>query len=212
MVVRFGEVDILVPNGVRRIFIPLDKREFFYGHDVKKDCPDLAELRDRNLLHKATPLQMYELLQMPHPTEYGLHINRHTMLSAWNDERGTPWTAALGLPIDDNYPYINKYAKLKSIRSLKSLRTGSSGELREEWWHIHDCWAPLANLPKALSTLHAVMQTEKNKPKRPKSVKVWEERDEYFSDWNFKCLQNSEEVIMDYLKSHRTTDSIAFLL
>ncbi|HSH66884.1 MAG TPA: DUF1249 domain-containing protein, partial [Bacteroidia bacterium] len=114
--------DTFVPN----VLVPTGSKEPFYSqifqiYDMKEvlknNFPHLLKVTNETL-GKASPIEMFELMQFGHPSEYGIDVDRMSLLNEW-EKRGRSIFKALGFPTDNIYPYVNLYLGYESVEPLK---------------------------------------------------------------------------------------------
>ncbi len=88
------------------------------GNFLKFKFPQLYTVNDENL-KQVSGLELFQLSQMPHPNDYGIAVNRSTLLQEW-ENRGPEAFATIGYPTDLNYPYVNIHAGYKSVSPLSA--------------------------------------------------------------------------------------------
>lgn len=195
--------NILVPAGTKEPFIS----QYFHLHDMKSllksDFPHLLKLNENNL-SKASALEMFELMQMAHPTQHGIDVGRLDMLEEW-EKRGKELFEQLGFPTNDNYPYVNLYTGYESVEALNDLLFDANKE-GNEWWAVAEHYRPIADAEKALDIIGEQIKKKKSEQKEflnPKTNKPKLEYKKQFGDieYTIKHLEKSKSVVQDYMKT-----------
>ncbi len=203
--------DHIVPN----VLVPAQAGEPFQsggltigdGNFLKFKFPQLYKITDDNL-SEVSPLALFQLSQMAHPKDYGMFVNRSTLLQEW-ENRGREAFLKLGYPIDLDYPYVNIHTGYKSVSTL-GKEIGAYDD-RHRWWSSVEHSRPVADLDKGVTIIDELLlelvekKTEfinprTNKPKTDKKSK------EAVSDieWEMERLERSKQVIVDYQNKDKT--------
>jgi len=195
--------NIILPKGVREPFATgrIYLRELL---ENISDYPDLLKINE-DKLSEATAGQMFELIQMAHPNDYGIDVSRSAMLKEW-EETGESIFVKLGFPIADNYPYININTGYSSIYPLKKELKGFGEGIYNKWWGVADNYRPIADMDKALEIIDDEIKTLEDKQKEflnPKTGKAKDKHKEEDRSIDYKIinLQESKQVIKNYIKS-----------
>lgn len=150
--------NVLVPVNVKEPFLSQN----FSIHDmpaiIKENFPHLLKINEENL-SKASALEMFELVQMAHPTEYGIDVGRSGMLSEW-EKRGKEMFEQLGYPTDVIYPYVNLYLGYESIQALGEILSDNNKE-GNEWWVVAEHYRPIADPKKGLEIINQLIEKQK---------------------------------------------------
>ena len=207
--------DKIIPN----VLVPSQAGEPFQsgglnigdGNFLKFKFPQLYKIKDETL-SQASPLALFQLSQMAHPKDYGMFVNRSTLLREW-ESRGREAFEILGFPTDLDYPYVNIHTGYKSVSTLAS-QIGTYDD-RHQWWSAVEHSRPVADLEKGITIIDDLLlelveqQTEyinpkTNKPKTDKKSK------EAFNDieWEINRLERSKQVIVDYLENHKSQSTV----
>ena len=173
--------------------------------EIQKIAPYLVQASDDNL-SELNAKELFELVQMPHPKDYGFSVTRSAMLREW-EKRGQQMFEELGFPIDPEYPYVNLNRGYQSVYPLKQILRENEKQI---WWYAASAHRPIADLEKALTIIEEEIDDFRNqqlvhtnpKTRKPKSKK---ENKKLYQDIEFKIedLQNSEELIKAYLESQK---------
>ncbi|WP_025663320.1 Eco57I restriction-modification methylase domain-containing protein [Aquimarina megaterium] len=184
-----------------------------YVKDAKKVqqvAPYLLEASDDNL-SELTAKELFELIQMAHPNDYGFAVTRSAMLREW-EKRGQQIFEELGFPTDANYPYVNVNTGYRGVYRLQNI-IGKYGKA-QSWWSAAKNYRPIANLEKAIEIIEEEKADFKNQqlthtnPKtgKPKSNK---KDKELYRKINYKIedLENSKKLIKSFLKTSKKKKS-----
>lgn len=205
-ITRYGTTipNVLTPHRVIALF-----NSGLYIKDAKKIqeiAPYLLEASDDNL-SELSAKELFELVQMSHPNEYGFSVTRSAMLREW-EKRGEKLFEELGFPTDSNYPYVNVNTGYRGVYPLHNII--DEDRETQSWWHAANMYRPIADLEKALEIIDEEkadfkkQQLVHTNPKtgKPKSKK---EDKELYRDIEYKIedLDNSKELIAEYLESQR---------
>jgi len=198
--------DHIVPN----VLVPTKAGEPFQSGGLNLGDANFLKMKFARLykitddtIEQASGLDLFRLSQMAHPNDYGININRSTILREW-ESRGREAFDEIGYPTDLDYPYVNIHAGYKSVSSLAS-QIGANDD-RHLWWSAVEHSRPIADLAKGIVIMDALLMelVEKqlelvnpktNKPKTDKNSK------EAFNDieWEIKRLERSKLVIQGYM-------------
>lgn len=211
--------NIIIPTGVREPFAS-GELSFVELREKIQDYPDLLEINEKNL-SEAKPEQLFELVQMAHPNEYGIEVSRSAMLEEW-EKTGAGLFEKLGLPTDDLYPYVNIHTGYKSVYPLaKELQHFGGAEDHKKWWAVAEHMRPIADIEKALTDIDNEIASLKEKKKELVNSKTGkpkgEKKDAVSSiEFEIESLKKSKEVIDNYIKNKKTdtmqkTDYTGFL-
>jgi uncharacterized protein YqiB (DUF1249 family) len=151
--------NVLVPSGTSEPFLS----HAFQFYDVEKvlktNFPQLLKISDKNLL-TASGLELFNLLQTGHPTDYGIRVNRLAVLTVW-EEKGKEFFDELGLPTDPNYPYVNLWVGYKSLERLGEILFDNNNE-GNQWWAAAENYRPIADIGKALEIIDEEIEKQTN--------------------------------------------------
>lgn len=197
--------DKIIPN----VLVPSQAGEPFQsggltigdGNFLKFKFPQLYKINDENL-SEVSSLALFQLSQMAHPKDYGMHVNRSALLNEW-ESRSSETFEELGFPTDLEYPYVNIHTGYKSVSTLAS-QIGAFDD-RHQWWSAAEHSRPVADLAKGVAIIDDLLfelmeqklefiNPKTNKPKTDKKSK------EAVSDieWEINRLERSKQVIVDY--------------
>lgn len=197
--------NVIVPAGTSEPFITGDFSLYDVKETIKTKFPHLRKLTNKALT-TATPLEMFELVQMSHPTDYGVKVDRQAMLEEW-ERRGKKLFIDLGFPVDPDYPYVNINTGYDSVEPLNQILFEHNTE-GNQWWSVADRCRPVADLEQALVFIDSQIETversmtEKVNPKnnKPHGSQKDQHRQLQFTLRDFK---ESRKVVADYLAKHR---------
>lgn len=198
--------DHIVPN----VLVPTKAGEPFQSGGLNLGDANFLRMKFKRLytitddtIEQASGLDLFRLSQMAHPNDYGININRSTVLREL-ESRGREAFEEIGFPTDLDYPYVNIHTGYKSISSLAS-QIGANDD-RHQWWSVVEHSRPIADLAKGIVIMDALLMelVEKRlelvnpKTKKPKTDKKSKEA---FNDieWEIKRLERSKLVIQDYM-------------
>ncbi|TGV03588.1 N-6 DNA methylase [Flavivirga rizhaonensis] len=193
--------NVLVPAQAGEPFqsggLYVNERDF-----LKIKFPELYKISDDNI-NKASGLELFQLSQMAHPKDFGIDVNRSTVLQEW-ESRGREAFKDIGFPTDLNYPYVNIHVGYKSVSPLGV--EVQAHEDKHKWWAVVEHARPIADLAKGIAIIDEklmefveqrleVINSKTGKPKTDKKSK------EIYSDisWQIERLEKSKQVILDYL-------------
>jgi len=193
--------NVLVPVGTAEPFLSHNFQLFDMKSVLKTNFPHLLKINEKNL-SKASALEMFELVQMAHPTDYGIDVSRMKMLEEW-EKRGRELFEELGFPTDNIYPYINLYLGYESIEPLGEILSDNNKE-GNEWWAVAEHCRPIADAKKALEIIQHQIQKQKNEKKGLINPKTNKPKLEYKQlaqdiDHTVENLEDSKEVIQHYI-------------
>jgi uncharacterized protein YqiB (DUF1249 family) len=198
--------DTFVPN----VLVPASTKEPFYSqifqiYDMKEvlknNFPHLLKITNETL-GKASPTEMFELIQFGHPSEHGIDVDRISLLNEW-EKRGRNIFKALGFPTDDIYPYVNLYLGYESVEPLKEMLFDNNKE-GDEWWAIAEHSRPVADIKKGLKIIKDRIEKEKREMKTYLNPKTGKPKLEYKQqvkdvEHTITNLEESKEVLQHYL-------------
>jgi hypothetical protein len=193
--------NVLVPTGTTEPFLSHNFQLFDMKSVLKTNFPHLLKINENNL-SKASALEMFELIQMAHPTDYGIDVSRMQMLEEW-EKRGRQLFEEIGFPTDNIYPYVNLYLGYESIEPLGGILSDNNKE-GNEWWAVAEHCRPIADAGKALEIIQHQIQKQKNEKKGLINPKTNKPKLEYKQlaqdiDHTVENLEDSKEVIQHYI-------------
>ena len=198
--------DHIVPN----VLVPTKAGEPFQSGGLNLSDANFMRMKFKRLynitdetIEQASGLDLFRLSQMAHPNDYGISVNRSTVLREW-ESRGREAFEEIGYPTDLDYPYVNVHTGYKSVSTLAS-QIGAYDD-RHQWWSAVEHSRPIADLAKGIMIMDSLLMelVEKklelvnpntNKPRTDKQSK------EAFNDieWEISRLERSKLVIQDYM-------------
>ena len=198
--------DHIVPN----VLVPAKAGEPFQSGGLNLGDANFLRMKFKRLynitdetIEQASGLDLFRLSQMAHPNDYGINVNRSTVLREW-ESRGREAFEEIGYPTDLDYPYVNVHTGYKSVSTLAS-QIGAYDD-RHQWWSAVEHSRPIADLAKGIVIMDSLLMelVEKklelvnpktNKPRTDKQSK------EAFNDieWEISRLERSKLVIQDYM-------------
>ncbi len=193
--------NVLVPAGTTEPFLSHNFQLFDMKSVLKTNFPHLLKINEKNI-SKASALEMFELVQMAHPTDYGIDVSRMKMLEEW-EKRGKQLFEELGFPTDTIYPYVNLYLGYESIEPLGEILSDNNKE-GNEWWAVAEHCRPIADAGKALEIIQHQIQKQNSEKKGLINPKTNKPKLEYKQlaqdiDHTVENLEDSKEVIQDYI-------------
>lgn len=198
--------DHIVPN----VLVPSQAGEPFQsgglnlsdGNFIKFKFPELHKINDDNL-KEVSGLAMFQLSQMAHPKDYGIQVNRSSVLQEW-ENRGAEAFEEIGFPTDLNYPYVNIHTGYRSVDPL-GVEVGASDD-QHKWWAVVEHSRPIADPAKGIAIIDELLmelvekRLEVINPKTGKPKTDKESKEKFFDvEWEIKRLEQSKQVILDYL-------------
>lgn len=194
--------NVLVPAGTKEPFWSNHFNIYDMEEVIKNNFPHLRKLTSKTLF-KATPIEMYELIQMSHPTDSGLKVDRFSVLREW-EKRGKELFTGIGFPTDDDYPYVNIHTGYTSIETLKQLLFEYNKD-GNHWWGVAEHSRPIADPAKALDYIGWEIDKLKKSIKEcvnPKTNKPTSAKKEEYRDLSFDLgyLESGKAVLENYLK------------
>lgn len=198
--------DHIVPN----VLVPTKAGEPFQSGGLNLSDANFMRMKFKRLynitdetIEQASGLDLFRLSQMAHPNDYGIRVNRSTVLREW-ESRGREAFEEIGYPTNLDYPYVNVHTGYKSVSTLAS-QIGAYDD-RHQWWSAVEHSRPIADLAKGIVIMDTLLMelVEKklelvnpktNKPRTDKQSK------EAFNDieWEISRLERSKLVIQDYM-------------
>ncbi|WP_282068565.1 N-6 DNA methylase [Olleya namhaensis] len=198
--------DHIVPN----VLVPTKAGEPFQSGGLNLNEANFMRMKFKRLynitddtIEQASGLDLFRLSQMAHPNDYGINVNRSTVLREW-ESRGREAFEEIGYPTDLDYPYVNVHTGYKSVSTLAS-QIGAYDD-RHQWWSAVEHSRPIADLAKGIAIMDSLLielverklelvNPKTNKPRTDKKSK------EAFNDieWEISRLERSKLVIQDYM-------------
>ena len=198
--------DHIVPN----VLVPTKAGEPFQSGGLNLSDANFMRMKFKRLynitdetIEQASGLDLFRLSQMAHPNDYGINVNRSTVLREW-ESRGREVFEEIGYPTDLDYPYVNVHVGYKSVSTLAS-QIGAYDD-RHQWWSAVEHSRPIADLAKGIVIMDSLLMElvdkklelvnpKTNKPRTDKQSK------EAFNDieWEISRLERSKLVIQDYM-------------
>ncbi|WP_027395057.1 Eco57I restriction-modification methylase domain-containing protein [Aquimarina latercula] len=209
-ITRYGTTisNVLTPHRVIALF-----NSGLYIKDAKKIqefAPYLLEASDDNL-SELSAKELFELVQMAHPNDYGFSVTRSAMLREW-ERRGKELFEEIGFPTDPNYLYVNLNRGYRSVYPLQNII--DEDRETQSWWHAAAMYRPIADLERALE----IIQEEKADFKKqqlvhtnPKTGKPKSKKEDkgLYRDIEYKIedLDNSKELIEGYIEDQKKKET-----
>lgn len=193
--------NVLVPAGTTEPFLSHTFQLFDMKSVLKTNFPHLLKINEKNL-SKASALEMFELVQMAHPTDYGIDVGRSAMLNEW-EKHGKELFEELGYPTDNIYPYINIYLGYESVEPLGEILSDNNKE-GNEWWAVAEHCRPIADAKKGLEIIEQLIEKQKRERQTLVNSKTGKPKLEFKKlagdiDHTVENLQDSKEVIQHYI-------------
>lgn len=193
--------NVLVPAGTKEPFLAQNFQLYDMKSVVKTNFPHLLKINEKNL-SKASAIEMFELMQMGHPSEYGIDVNRIVLLKEW-EEKGKEYFEKLGFPTDTTYPYVNLHLGYESIETLGEILSDNNKE-GNEWWAVVEHCRPIADAKKALEIIEQQIRKQKSERKTLVNPKTNKPKLEYKHlasdiDHTVENLEDSKKAIQHYI-------------
>jgi hypothetical protein len=192
--------NVLIPQGVRLAFAKHNFKMKEMQAMMEKSFSDLLKIQESQL-PSLDAVKMFELMQFAHPSDYGVNVGRGAMLEQW-EERGEELFKELGLPTDEEYPFVNVYRGYLSVSPLGKLLSDRDSK---QWWSAAESWRAIGDLEKAVLFLKEKIEA-KNEQIKPllnsSTKKVKDKNKEEFRelDWDIRSLKGGLELVENYLK------------
>ncbi|MGB1284363.1 MAG: hypothetical protein ACPG44_07850, partial [Polaribacter sp.] len=149
--------DHIVPN----VLVPNKAGEPFQSGGLNLSDANFMRMKFKRLynitdetIDQASGLDLFRLSQMAHPNDYGISVNRSTVLREW-ESRGSEAFEEIGYPTDLDYPYVNVHAGYKSVSTLAS-QIGAYDD-RHQWWSAVEHSRPIADLAKGIVIMDSLL-------------------------------------------------------
>ncbi|GGG35905.1 hypothetical protein GCM10011344_41010 [Dokdonia pacifica] len=198
--------NMIIPDKVGKHFaygsIRLSNRSLY-----KKEYPYLQSISDTALENiKATSL--FELMQFPHPMDYGIAVSRQALLRVF-EKQGEAIFKALGLPTALNYPYINLHTHHRAVRPLGEVISNNTN--KKQWWHAIENYRPIKDAHLGIALIEEQIAYEEEVQEtlinpntaKPKGAL----KEEYQSiEWTITLLKQSRNNIVQYIESLSSSD------
>jgi len=197
---------------IQNVLVPIDAKEPFQSGGIylsqrdylKSNFPELYAI-DGTKLEEVSAIKLFQLAQLSHPKEYGIPVDRCDVLSEWED-RGEDGFKQLGFPTDVNYPYVNIHAGYKGVATLGDIIRVEAA--RFWWWSAVEHARPIANLPKGIVSIDALIakllleqkQYVNPSTNRPKTKPEFKDAHRSL-EYEIVRLKLSKQVIRAYLDS-----------
>ena len=197
---------------VRNVLVPVAAKEPFQSGNITIGATSFLRHRFAELykisnedLSEASAVQLFQLIQLSHPIDYEIDVNRSMLLSEWDNRRETVFNE-IGFPTDLNYPYVNINTGYKSVAPLEKVLFRFSKT--PSWWGVADNWRPIADIERGIALTEEVLQEllEQQeeyinlKTRKPKSDKDSKEKYRELQ-WDVERVESSKLVLQEYLKS-----------
>jgi len=197
--------NLIIPKGIGKHFafhnFKLGDAEF-----LQEQYPHLLEVNDASLdTTKATSL--FELMQLPHPTDYGFAVHRGILLSHF-EQNGMEIFKELDLPTSIDYPYINIHTQYRSVQPLKDIIGLAAG--KRHWWSLATNYRPIKDIAIALDHIEAALAQSKAEQQcliNPKTQKPKKKNSPKYEDiaYHISRLEQSKDQLLTYKKAHDKT-------
>ncbi|GEM_PF-3296562 len=193
--------NMLIPDSVGTDFaygnISYTNRTFY-----KREYPYLLHISD-DTLESADASSLFELMQFPHPTDYGFAVSRFALLELF-ENKGEAIFKELDLPRTLNYPYINLHTHHRAVRPLGEIITNDTD--RSKWWHAIEHYRPIKDPHFTITLIDEQITIEQEKQEaliNPNTGKPKGKlKEEYQNrEWTITLLQQSKANIKAYIES-----------
>jgi len=197
--------NMIIPKGIGKHFafhnFKLADAEF-----LQEQYPHLLKVNDTTLdTTKATSL--FELMQLPHPTDYGFAVHRGVLLRHF-EQNGMEIFKELHLPTSIDYPYINIHTHYRSVQPLKDIIGLAAG--KRHWWSLASNYRPIKDIAIALKHIEAALAQSKAQQElliNPKTQKPKKKSKAEYEDlaYHISRLEQSKDQLLAYKKEHFKT-------
>jgi len=178
-----------LPNGVSPG--TLTANSFYeFDTDLTQEYPELLRYNEFNI-GEASAVEMYLLVQMPHPNNYGFNVSRSTVLKEW-EKRGEQMAKELGLPTNPNALYKNNY-------------TGNVDKLKDpgkQWWSVVEHSKPLVDYQEELKLKEKLLKEAKEELQ---SIKKSDKEGRRKQESKIEYLNKSIELLKEGVKNGLST-------
>jgi hypothetical protein len=153
-IVVYGRLikNVLVPKGALEPFesgaIELDKMD-----SIKEYFPELFSINDSNI-EKATPTEIFRLLQLEDHQKFGIDLN-YTTKSEVINKQGEHLFKELGYPLHYAYPYVNIRHGYKGVLPLSRILKSTSTYFNYD--NVLANWRPIADVSLAKSIIDELL-------------------------------------------------------
>lgn len=206
---------------VQNVLVPVAAKEPFQSGSLTIGDSNFLKLKfkqfytinDENI-KEVSPVALFQLAQMAHPKDYGIAVNRSSVLSAW-EVRGLEAFEALGYPTDLDYPYVNIHTGYKSVSRLGDELYYNGRIENAKWWAVVEHARPIADLAKGIVIIDEKLlelvdkrlefiNSKTDKPKIDKKSK------EALSEieWDISRYERSKLVIQEYLNKDQEPEDL----
>lgn len=195
------------------VLVPANTSEPFWTGDLNKydkkgmakSFPHLVKISAKSL-SKVPAIEMFELSQMSHPTDWGLKVDRFSLLEEWGS-RGKRMFMELGWPTDPDYPYVNLHTGYSSLDPLGVVIENSKNQPLN-WWAAIENWRPMADLNRGLEILDseiALLTADKASLINPKTKKPKSDKKEAANhlSYEIKSMIEGKQIIQNYLDKNK---------
>lgn len=169
-------------------------------YDATKEYPELTKYNDENL-NTASAADMWNLLQMSHPKEYGFSVSRNAMLDEFS-KRGKQIFEELGLPTDGDALYKNNYTD-SVVKLSEQLDEFGSGN---EWAYVAQDWNPIFDYKKEIELKQKELA---NLEKEREGLKSKDKNKKRSLDYHIKDTQEEIELLKENAEKNtkKTTEA-----
>lgn len=198
--------NMMIPNGIGTHFAFKDIR--FSDRDVLQEkYPHLRSISDTTL-ESASATSLFELMQFPHPTDYGIPVSRQALLYEF-EKRGEAIFKELELPTALNYPYINLHTHQRAVRPLGEIISNATD--KKQWWHAVENYRPIKDVGFGITLIEEEITYEEDRQEtlinpntgKPKGSL----KEEYQNrEWTITLLKQSRNNIIQYIESLSNED------
>lgn len=201
--------NVLVPSGTSEPFWSANFDLFDIKTLLPLKFPHLLNITT-NGLKEATPLTLFELIQLHTPFEFGANVGWKELVEEWND-RGKELFEQLGYPTDLLYPYVSLIFRYKAIKPLKAILNSDNSSVLN-WSSVIEHYRPLGYLDKAKDLINVVVHSKDREIELISSQNSRPEKDRQDAinslEDDIENLQTGIEVIETYLDSKDDNDKV----
>lgn len=192
--------NILVPKAALEPFesgaIDVAKKEY-----LKKHFPKLFLINDSNI-EKATPIEIFRLLQLGEHKKFGIDLSYTTSRETIN-KQGKQLFKELGYPLHYAYPYVNIRHGYKGVLPLSRILESTSTYFNYD--NVLANWRPIADVSLAKSIIDELLADSHSE-----LAKVITNKNKFEDELDFKdtydsigtrirFLENSLQHIVNYI-------------
>ncbi len=189
---------------IRNIILPKEINPPFDSGDIKqfgqkqlqKQYPDLCEIKNHSL-KKASAIQLFQLVQLKRPKDFGIGLWEHLVSQEWN-ERGFSLFSALGYPTELTYPYKSITSAHYVVLPLHHALRKHLG--REIWASVAASFRPVGNIQEEIDLLEFEIQNSSELLQYYENAAPEKRKQGYNKlTISLKYLKRSKQVLQAYI-------------